>query len=101
MLDRNNALFQQAVKIVNLAIEQSVARLSTLPLETQRWLRSPKEEEINTRPLARLQNPESQQRYARYLKRFVCYCLQVAISAAEEESSYSRPSSHPSNQGQD
>jgi hypothetical protein len=43
MPDKNDALFQQAVKIVDRAIEQGVAGLSTLPLETRRWLRSPKE----------------------------------------------------------
>jgi len=33
--------------------------------------------------MARLQNPESQDRYARYIRRFVCYCLRIV--AADEE----------------
>lgn len=82
--DRHDAILCQAVKVVELAIEQSVAGLATLPLETRRWLRSPKSSEIDERPLARLQNLESQQRYASYIKRFICYCLRVAIAIREE-----------------
>ncbi|KAH5441620.1 hypothetical protein HBI60_255780 [Parastagonospora nodorum] len=83
--DRYDTLLQQAVRVVDLAMEQGVAGLSTLPLETCRWLRSPKKTEIETRPMGRLQNKASQQRYTGYLKRFTCYCLRVAQAICEEE----------------
>ncbi|TKA55481.1 hypothetical protein B0A49_13343, partial [Cryomyces minteri] len=60
--DRDERLLQQAMKVVDLAMEKSVAGLSTLAVETRRWLRSAKREEIDVRPMARLQNPESQNR---------------------------------------
>jgi superfamily II DNA helicase RecQ len=75
--DRDERQLQQAGKIVDIAIEKSVAGLSTLHPETRRWLRSAKREEIDARPMARLQNPESQARYAGYVKRFVYYSLRV------------------------
>jgi len=81
--DWDERLLQQAAKVVDLAIESSVAGLSTLALETRRWLKSAKREEIDVRPMARLQNPESQNRYAGYIKRFVCYFLRLV--AADEE----------------
>lgn len=41
--------------------------------------------------MARLQNPESQRRYAGYMKRFVCYCLRVvAVSDGDAGSRSSR-----------
>ncbi|KAH7111886.1 hypothetical protein B0J11DRAFT_543194 [Dendryphion nanum] len=51
----------------------------TLVRETRRWLRSAKREEIEQRPIARLQNPESQDRYAGYLIMFVCYFLRIVV----------------------
>jgi hypothetical protein len=38
---------------------------------------SAKQYEVNKRPLARLQNPESQTRYASYMVRFVCHILRI------------------------
>jgi hypothetical protein len=81
--DRDEWELRQACKIVDRVIEQSVAGLASLGHETRRWLRSVKREEIDVRPLARLQNPESQARYAGYMKRFVCYCLRIATATAE------------------
>jgi len=52
--DWDERLLQQAAKVVDLAIESSVAGLSTLALETRRWLKSAKREEIDVRPMARL-----------------------------------------------
>ena len=75
--DRDERQLQQAGKIVDLAIEKSVAGLSTLHPETRRWLRSAKRKEADGRSMARLQNPESQARYAGYIKRFIYYCLRV------------------------
>ncbi|KAK4947069.1 hypothetical protein LTR66_014220 [Elasticomyces elasticus] len=80
MPDRGERLLHQAVKIVDLVIEKSVAGLSSLAIETRRWLKSAKREEADVRPLARLQNPESQRRYAGYWKRFMCYCLRVVAT---------------------
>ena len=81
MPDHSEQALQQAAKAVDLAIEQSVAGLSTLAQETRRWLKSASREEIDQRPMARLQNPESQRRYAGYMKRFVCYCLRVVATS--------------------
>lgn len=51
--------------------------MSTLHRDTRRWLKSAKREEMDLRPLARLQNPSSQARYAGYMARFVCYFLRI------------------------
>jgi superfamily II DNA helicase RecQ len=59
-----------------------VKGLATLPQEIRRWLRSAKREEPDTRPLGRLQNPESQARYAGYIVKFVCFYLRII---ADEE----------------
>ena len=75
--DKNDTTLSQAAHVVEQAVEQAVAGLSTLGLETRRWLRSPNAEQIDTRPMARLQNSDSQKRYAGYIKRFICYLLRV------------------------
>lgn len=80
--DRNETKLQQAAKVVELLVERSVCGLSTLARETRRWLRSAQREEIDQRPIARLQNPESQACYARYMVMFVCYLLRII---ADEE----------------
>ncbi|KAH8690412.1 hypothetical protein GQ44DRAFT_734279 [Phaeosphaeriaceae sp. PMI808] len=49
--DRNDLILSQAAKVTELLIEQCIASLSTLSLETRRWLRSPKSSEIDTRHL--------------------------------------------------
>ena len=86
--DHSEQVLQQAARVVELAIEQSVAGLSTLAQETRRWRKSASREEIEERPMARLQNPESQRRYAGYMKQFVCYCLRVvAVSDLGSRSS--------------
>ena len=77
MPNKDDTLLTQAATIVEQAIKQAVSGLSTLGLESRRWLRSPNAEQIDLRPMARLQNPESQKRYAGYMKRFVCYLLRV------------------------
>lgn len=66
-----------------MLIERSVAGLSTLARETRRWLKSAKREEIDQRPMGRLQNLDSQVKYAGYWKQFICYCLRII--AVEEE----------------
>jgi len=82
--DRDEEELQQAARVVDLLVERCVAGLSTLALEMRRWLKSAKREEVDVRPMGRLQNPESQKRYARYWKQFVCYCLRI-VAAEEEE----------------
>jgi hypothetical protein len=81
--DRSKAKLQTAADLTENLIEQSVKSLATLPRETQRWLRSAKQAEADQRPLARLQNPESQATYAGYIIRFVCFYLRII---ADEES---------------
>ena len=52
-----------------------------LAQETRRWLKSTKRQEVDQRPMARLQKPESQARYARYMVKFVCYVLRFVADA--------------------
>ena len=60
LADKDEHELQDVMKLVDLLVEKCVAGLSTLDLETRRWLRSAKKSEADVRPLARLQNPESQ-----------------------------------------
>jgi hypothetical protein len=80
--DRNEAKLLLAAKLTEELIETSVRGLATLPQETRRWLRSAQQTEIDQRPLARLQNPESQATYTSYMVRFVCFYLRIV---ADEE----------------
>ncbi|KAL1582106.1 hypothetical protein WHR41_09218 [Cladosporium halotolerans] len=75
--DREEQVLQRVVELNSSLIERCVGGLSTLDHETRRWLRSAKQAEADVRPLARLQNSDSQQRYAVYAARLVCYCLRV------------------------
>ncbi|TKA60633.1 hypothetical protein B0A49_13140 [Cryomyces minteri] len=83
--DKNEWELQQAARLVDILVEKSVSGLRTLHHETRRWLRSAKQAEIDVRPLNRLQNVDSQDLYAGYWKRFICYCLRVAESREESE----------------
>jgi hypothetical protein len=80
--DRNEVKLQTAAQLTERLIEKCVKGLATLPQETRRWLRSAQQTDIDQRPLARLQNPESQATYAGYMVRFVCFYLRVV---ADEE----------------
>jgi hypothetical protein len=62
---------------VEALVEECVKGLPTLGYVIRRWLRSAKASEPDIRPLARLQNEDSQKRYAGYMTRFVCYRLRV------------------------
>ena len=77
MPDRDEIVLQRAAELVDMLVERAVSGLSSFDQETRRWLRSAKQSEPDVRPLARLQNPESQARYAGYMRRCVCYCLRV------------------------
>jgi hypothetical protein len=57
--DQGEVKLWRAAKLTELLVERSVKGLSTLARETRRWLRSAKRQEIDQRPMARLQNPES------------------------------------------
>lgn len=83
--DRDETELLQAARLVDTLIERGVDGLRTLHRETRRWLRSAQQTDIDVRPLARLQNPESQLRYAGYWKRFICYCLRVSKRVAEKQ----------------
>lgn len=78
--DRGETRLTQAMKVVDLTVERSVAGLGTLALETRRWLKSARQYEIDPRPMGRLQNPESQNRYTGYLRRLLCYLLRLAAA---------------------
>lgn len=79
--DRDEKELQQAVKLVEAMIEICVAGLRSHNRETRRWLKSAKQAEPDVRPIGRLQNHDSQLRYAGYWKRFICYCLRVSRKA--------------------
>jgi hypothetical protein len=80
--DRNKVKLRTAAQLAEHLIEKCVKGLATLPQETRRWLRSAQQTDIDQRPLARLQNPESQATYAGYVVRFVCIYLRII---ADEE----------------
>ncbi|KAF9729764.1 hypothetical protein PMIN01_12628 [Paraphaeosphaeria minitans] len=84
---RDEPKLQKAARAVEQLVEQSVRGLSSLPRETRRWVKSAQANEIHQQPIARLQNPESQARYAGYIVMFVCYVLRiVAAEEADKES---------------
>jgi hypothetical protein len=78
--DRDEHTLKKAVELNSALLERCVAGLSSLDNETRRWLCSAKHSEIDQRPLARLQNTESQQTYAVYMARLLCYSLRVLQS---------------------
>jgi hypothetical protein len=79
--DQGEVKLRRAAKLTELLVERSVKGLSTLAQETRRWLRSAKRQEVDQRPIARLQNPESQARYASYMVKFICYALRFVADA--------------------
>ncbi|KAL6160847.1 hypothetical protein ACJQWK_12002 [Exserohilum turcicum] len=86
--DRNEAKLQQAAKLTEELIERSVRGLATLPRELRRWLRSAQQTVVDQRPLARLQNPESQATYASYMVRFVCFYLRIIADEEHQVDGY-------------
>jgi hypothetical protein len=80
LLSKDEPILQQVGALVEALVEDSVAGLSTLPQELRRWLRSVKMSETDPRPMGRLQNKDSQKRYAGYAKRLICYSLRVLES---------------------
>ncbi|KAK5041475.1 hypothetical protein LTR84_002973 [Exophiala bonariae] len=57
--------------------------LMTMDLETRRWLRSPKREEPDVRPMGRLQNRDSEDRYFNLYRRFLCYIMRIWCAEVE------------------
>lgn len=80
--DHTEPQLQRAVKIVEQAIDTSVRGLSTLSIETRRWLKSPKPKDPDVRPLGPFQCRATQTRAAKVWARVICYCLRLV--AAEE-----------------
>jgi hypothetical protein len=66
--------------LVDMLVEDGMKGLILLPPELRRWLRSIKMAEVDLRPIGRLQNKDSQDRYATYIKWLVCYTLRVLES---------------------
>jgi hypothetical protein len=81
--DRNEAKLQLAAELAEKLVERSVRGLVSLSPETRRWLRSAQQAEVDQRPLARLQNPESHATYAGYIVRFFCFFLRIVASKIE------------------
>ena len=77
---QDEKMLVQVAEMVNKVIEQCVKGLASLPLELRRWLKSVKMKEVDQHPMGRLQNTSSQDRYAMYWKRLICYALRVVQS---------------------
>jgi superfamily II DNA helicase RecQ len=76
--DKDEPWLKVVADSVDEMIEECVKGLASLPQEIRRWLKSAKMEEVDQRPMGRLQNQTSQDRYANYWKRLICYSLRVA-----------------------
>ncbi|KAG9886428.1 hypothetical protein KCU98_g17623, partial [Aureobasidium melanogenum] len=87
--------------VIEKMVERGVSGLSSMPDGLRRWLRSAAMSEADKRPLARLQNPESQQRYVGYWKRMICYCLRVWCTRNESSGNGSDNDDTRSNTGSD
>lgn len=94
--DRDEPKLKLVRILVEKLLERSVSGLSSLARETRRWLRSAQQFEIDQRPFARLQNPESQARYAGYIVMFVCYFLRIIANEERREAESSDDSSDES-----
>lgn len=74
---REESTLKDVPEQVEALVEECVKGLPTLGHVIRRWLRSAKASEPDVRPMARLQNEDSQKRYAGYMTRFICYTLRV------------------------
>jgi hypothetical protein len=81
----NEPELKQVVLVVEEVVEQAVRGLSTLSIDTLRWLRSVKLNEADTRSLGRMQSKASQQRAARLWARLLCYCVRLVTAEDKEE----------------
>ncbi|KAI9824722.1 MAG: hypothetical protein M1832_001548 [Thelocarpon impressellum] len=69
-------------------VERAVAGVETLPHELRRWLKSPRAGEAGPKPLQRLQNKNSQDRYAGYWKQLLCYNIRLLRRPREEQDAH-------------
>ena len=90
--DKEDAALKKIGDAVDTLIEDCVKGLRSLPLELRRWLKSVQMNEVDQRPMGRLQNQDSQDRYANYWKRLICYTLRVAQSQSSPETEDAQPS---------
>ncbi|KAE9362510.1 hypothetical protein N431DRAFT_452667, partial [Stipitochalara longipes BDJ] len=76
--DRKDKQLQRVSEIVDMMIKRAVDGLSSLHDDTPYWLRTANStEKVENRPMVRLQNEDSLDRYIAYLRRFACYLLRV------------------------
>ncbi|KAH6689248.1 hypothetical protein BKA61DRAFT_717661, partial [Leptodontidium sp. MPI-SDFR-AT-0119] len=74
-------------EIVDMMIKRAVDGLSSFHDDTPYWLRTANStEKVENRPIVRLQNEDSLDRYIAYLRRFACYLLRVYVAQKERES---------------
>jgi hypothetical protein len=84
--DRRDKKLQRVSEIVDLMIKRAVDGLSSLHDDTPYWLRTANStEKVENRPMVRLQNEESLDRYIAYFRRFACYLLRVYVAKKERE----------------
>jgi transcriptional regulator of heat shock response len=92
--DRKDKQLQRASEIVSLIIKKAVDRLSSLHDNTPYWLRTANStKKVENRPIVRLQNEDSLDRYIIYVRRFACYLLRVYIAQKERGDSKANRSS--------
>jgi hypothetical protein len=56
-------------------------------MRPRRWLKSVSQYKVDQRPIARLQNPESQVQCTSYMNRLLCYCLRIVLREAGQAQS--------------
>jgi superfamily II DNA helicase RecQ len=92
--DRKDKQLQRASEIVSLMIKKAVDGLSSLDDDTPYWLRTANStEKVENRPMVRLQNEDSLDRYIAYVRRFACYLLRVYMAQKERRNSETDKSS--------
>jgi superfamily II DNA helicase RecQ len=85
--DRKDKQLQRVSEIVDMMIKRAVDGLRSLHDDTPYWLRTANStEKVENRPMVRLQNEDSLDRYIAYLRRFACYLLRVYAAQKERES---------------
>lgn len=81
--DKEEVVLIEVVRLLNEVWNAAVAGLSTLDQETRRWLRSAKASDPDVRPIGRLQTVDALERYAGYLRRFLCYIMRLWCADVE------------------
>jgi hypothetical protein len=80
----NNEMLRHINKALNrLFFNRCIGGLKSIPLITRLLLASPHPYNTYSRPFRPLQKKISMDRYLAYIKRFLCYCLNVLL--LEEE----------------